>query len=929
MSTTATDEENNSKYNTFLKDIKDENSFMKKLDSLYDIQYTELFSKILNMTRIDFNEKIASNISFILSEEYTPQIRENKDYILILYKCLQKYNKKCIDTLNLLIEAYESHEINKKLKNAESDYITNFRKHCSKTGEFAIHKCHNDREEFGKFIPVYTNKNIKYVICNLCRKVYVINKFKNYCEECRQVYYCNLLSKEENPNLLPATWNPPHCETIINKNIYCNKCKGILYLNLLNNELQCINRKCKNILEPNNIQWNCPSCNDFFRSNAKVFNPSEVDHCKYLIKKALILKQKAHPYKIPCCKDMELINTEFSHGKNCSGILYFVENNKKLIVVCKKCRAINWFTSFIWTCPKCKTRFRDINSDRNEEVLKKSKPFEILNLNKDKKFNKYTFRRKTLLINENNNYISYNNYENYTNNNYEDKNYSVKTLTIKRNDNNTGKYESSRKNKNFIKTYEEIEKKPDKNYIKINKNLSKENTCNKLTKSRGKYIFDKTIGKQLRPQKSEYLTFRFKEESLKNNKDSNNTNSNENPLLTQRKIFSKNSISGKNIDASQIIKKKIEHEVQNSNLGENKDEKTIETNKKRILILRNHLRSKQKLREQKLSENKDIISNSSILSRKNDLKINTNNTINNNSLLYEQIQRKLKKILSKGKLPVFNIDNYSIGEQIGEGSFGTIFETTNNKTKIKYALKKIITSDINNLEKYQKEFEIVYQSTHPYILDIHGICFRCFDQTTFIIYVLMDLAECDWEMEISQRKKDNLNYYTEKQLVSILTQLCSALLFLQKDKLISHRDIKPENILVFKNDIYKLSDFGEAENGVQTDQRQKTLRGTELYMSPLLHDGLLHEADYIIHNTFKSDVFSLGCCLIIAACLDFDVIGEIRKLKKIYLIKNYLTKIFKKKYSNKFIDVLLKMINFNENQRVDFIELDKIIKESF
>ena len=359
-----------------------------------------------------------------------------------------------------------------------------------------------------------------------------------------------------------------------------------------------------------------------------------------------------------------------------------------------------------------------------------------------------------------------------------------------------------------------------------------------------------------------------------------------------------------------------------------KKEKNVDNNKRRILILKNHLRSKQKVRQESLSEKPDDVISASMINTRLDIPIE-NELFKKNSFLYENIQRKLKKILSKGRLPVFNIDNYTIGKQIGDGSFGTIFEVTNNKTRIKYALKKIVTSDINNLEKYQKEFEIVHQSTHPYILDIHGICFRCFDSTTFIIYVLMDLAEHDWEVEIYNRKTQNNNFYTESQLINILKQLSSALLFLQKDKQISHRDIKPENILVFKNGIYKLSDFGEAENEAKIDDRQKTLRGTELYMSPLLHEGLLHDVDYIVHNTFKSDVFSLGCCLIIAACLDFEVIKEIRKLKKVFMIKNYLIKIFKRKYTDKFIDLLLKMINFNENERVDFIQLDKIIKDSF
>lgn len=193
----------------------------------------------------------------------------------------------------------------------------------------------------------------------------------------------------------------------------------------------------------------------------------------------------------------------------------------------------------------------------------------------------------------------------------------------------------------------------------------------------------------------------------------------------------------------------------------------------------------------------------------------------------------------------------------------------------------------------------------------------------------MDLAKYDWEVEINYRKKENYDYYSEKQLIYILKQLSSALLFLQKDKSISHRDIKPENILVFKNDIYKLSDFGEADNDAKTDDRQKTLRGTELYMSPLLHQGLMSDVDYIIHNTFKSDVFSLGCCLIIAASLDFEVIGEIRKLQRLYSIKNYLIKLFNKRYSNKFIELLLKMINFNEKERFDFIQLDDYLKKIF
>ena len=928
-------DENKAKYELFLKDLQDANNFTKKLDVLFDIQFLELFSKILNMPRLDFTKKITSNISYILSEEYDPKIIENNDYITLLYNCSLKYNKKYNEIIIPLIEAFEKHEMNVEIKNADSDYITNFRKHCCKTGKYATHKCYKDYDEMGKFIPVFVNKKVKYVICELCRKVYVITRFKNYCEECRQIYYCNLLSKEEDPDLLPATWNPPHCESIINKNMYCNKCKSIFYLNLTTKKLECINRKCKNTMEPNRIQWNCPTCNDLFRSEAKVFNPSEVEHCKYLIKKALILKQKAHPYKIPCCKELiDFKNTEFYHGKNCSGILYFVESDGKLIVVCKKCHAINWFSNFIWTCPKCKTRFRDINSDRNEEILKKSKGFEIQKLNKEINYDEKTFRRKTRLVNLDSN--NYNNEKNY---------YSMKALTLRKNNNYTGKYNTTNEKMNTSNKYGiEAEGNKEKKYIRLNNNIdkntkdsndTKENSLTKV-KSRGRYIFDRTIGRQIKPQKSEYFTLRVKEDRDDIKKEFHSMNNNENHLINQKKYIYKNKYEELMKKMEQNKKKNSESTNSNTNSDSTNEQNDVkqknnDANKRRFLILKNHLRIKQKLKQEinEINSDKPVdVIYASMLNSKLDIPIE-NELIKNNTSLYESIQRKLKKILSKGKLPVFNIDNYTIGKQIGDGSFGTIFETTNNKTKIKYALKKIITTDINNLEKYQKEFEIVHQSTHPNILDIHGICFRCFDPTTFIIYVLMDLAESDWEEEIYNRKKNNNNFYSETQLISILKQLSSALYFLQKEKSISHRDIKPENILVFKNDIYKLSDFGEAEKESKIDERQKTLRGTELYMSPLLHDGLLHEVDYIVHNTFKSDVFSLGCCMIIAGCLDFEVIKEIRKLKKVFMIKNYLIKIFKRKYTDKFIDLILKMINFNEKDRVDFIELDQIINETF
>ena len=147
---------------------------------------------------------------------------------------------------------------------------------------------------------------------------------------------------------------------------------------------------------------------------------------------------------------------------------------------------------------------------------------------------------------------------------------------------------------------------------------------------------------------------------------------------------------------------------------------------------------------------------------------------------------------------------------------------------------------------------------------------------------------------------------------------------MQKEKQIAHRDVKPENVIVFKNNIYKLGDFGEAK-GMKDGDKLSTLRGTDTYMSPILYKGLQMELEDVVHDVYKSDVFSLGYSLLYAASLNHDIINAIRELESMDDIAKELNKRMKPRYSDKFINIILKMINPDENKRVDFISLDKII----
>ena len=297
--------------------------------------------------------------------------------------------------------------------------------------------------------------------------------------------------------------------------------------------------------------------------------------------------------------------------------------------------------------------------------------------------------------------------------------------------------------------------------------------------------------------------------------------------------------------------------------------------------------------------------------------------IQNNPDIYEEIQNKLKEIIYKVKLPMFNPDLYKIEKKIGEGTHGSIFQVMNIKNGKRYAIKKIFSNDIILLKYIKKEFDLVYEAVHPNILSIYGINVKCFDSNTFSISVLMDLGETDWEIEINEHFYKN-KYYTENELMSILKQLVSGLVYLQKEKKIAHRDVKPENVIIFKNNIYKLGDFGEAK-GTKRADKLSTLRGTDTYMSPILYKGLKMAKEDVVHDLYKSDVFSLGYSILYAISLNHDIINEIRDLEKMEDITKILFKRMKPRYSEKFINIILKMINPEETKRIDFIALDKLI----
>ena len=388
--------------------------------------------------------------------------------------------------------------------------------------------------------------------------------------------------------------------------------------------------------------------------------------------------------------------------------------------------------------------------------------------------------------------------------------------------------------------------------------------------------------------------------------------------------------------------KKIKKITINVSLSNEKDKKLLKTSDKKIDT--NGAASNQKIIKLKSKPN---LNNK----EKNQIKSNNKNIISLKGSNIPKGKRPKKNIkdtkkLEESQLQIikdFNSEEFNIIDMLGEGTFSQIFLVENGKTKERFALKKMTATKLENLEEKKEEFELILKLKNEdeklSLVKIYGIQIKKLDKFNMVLYILMEAAKSDWETELKNRHYAK-NFYKEEELKNILIALVHTFSSLQK-KGICHRDVKPQNILYFDNEVYKITDFGEAKanknRGLEKntkfnfsqDTSVQTVRGTELYMSPILFNALRNSpGDDLQYNAFKSDVFSLGLCFLLAGSLSYKPLSELRDLTDMDKIKMIVEKYLKNRYSKNFVDILFSMLQVEEKDRPDFIELENIIKQN-
>lgn len=883
----------------------------EKINEIFNSEYEDTFSSILILKQNEFLSQISTN-----SLQFLKEIYKNNELYSTYAKDSIKKAESAIKTKYLLNYKLLSLSWNNyENKNSNFQVLKHFRKHCSFTDPIAYHPCHNNKS---KLIEIKDNNNsVIYLICIACKKCFPASSVLLYCNNCKCDYFSSVLSPKDNIDILPATWSKYHCGSLVNETMKCVKCKGVLYLNLITGMLICMNKKCNFTSKPQSIIWNCSVCKKDFSSEAKIFNPMELQVIKKAIKQALLLKHKVYPKIVPCCK-VKPETVSFYHKNECRGLLYKGMYNKQTIIVCSKCYAMNFYDKFIWTCPLCRNRFKNLaNIDYSHiewsSFFNKKQNSDVANPEKVKR-NSVSACCQKYSSNSNNSGINY--LDSSLGNNNNNQSTSADINDQGTSDSNNGSRiiepyqvsKSLRKRGRYNTLIEILEERNPGLRLALTNRKAQSKTEGELInclsrQSKNCEEEKNSPGKSYQKRISSFINMVSKSEYSRGRKIELPS-----PSLKKDKLPKKiaiNLFEAFNSDEFEKDSEKSTLNAQNSKAPIRKSISHCENREKKNFLN---------------SDEEDDDDDDDLEYSCEKVYIQTIPSMVANSNHY------LEEIINSSKIPSFSMDNYKILKPIGEGAFGKIYSIQNAKSKTKFALKKIIAHDSKEVKKIQKEFELVYLHPNNNIMKIYNIQYKCLDFSTYSVYVLMELAVSDWNMEIKKRI-DKKNYYKEQELIHIVKQLVSALAYLQVQK-VAHRDIKPQNVLLYPNSVYKVADFGEAKE-IKISKQQNTLRGTELYMSPVLYNGLKWNKKDVLHNVYKSDVFSLGYCLLYAASLNFKIISEIRELKDMKELNKIMVKYFGFRYSKKFWFLLMKMVEYEEKKRLDFLELEKYLKDNF
>ncbi len=189
---------------------------------------------------------------------------------------------------------------------------------------------------------------------------------------------------------------------------------------------------------------------------------------------------------------------------------------------------------------------------------------------------------------------------------------------------------------------------------------------------------------------------------------------------------------------------------------------------------------------------------------------------------------------------------YHIGRKLGQGGMGVVYlaeDTLLHRTVAYKALPVSVKSSPEAIENFLQEARFAAAMNHPNIVALYDAGTEGDEP-----YLIMEYVDGMTLKEILG-KTAGLDV---KRAVWIASQICAGLDYAHSKGVI-HRDIKPANVMVSRERVVKIMDFGLAKLVTAARHEGTGIKGTPLYMSPeqIRGDGVDH----------RTDIYAFGCTL--------------------------------------------------------------------